>query len=288
MKYDVTEIKALTYLERLIGLRFNTSEGILDADKTSLTKLGVLNINIPNRVELFLKDDILISQEELDSGITTVDISNDTDKLSNLVESIKEQEGYQHLFIFQKPYEQSLKTFMEDENWETVRIKRNDEYNNQHHIIQPDGNQWRGGWISKNRDSEKAKSNFHYDQVRWAIHRGNKVSEESLLTYPDLKQYIDLIAEIKQLYKPKTDKNGELVISVDTGDEETVREVYLNKFPEERYNQRTFVTPDLILPFLSEVNLIGKFLDARELSIIAITHIVTEHKNEKTKDPYYV
>lgn len=273
---EIHDIKALTYEGRLLGLRFYTNKGIYDADRDSLKNEGILNINIPNRSELKLVGDLLVTDEEINSGKTVIDVSED-EKLKVLVNFLRGKEKFTHLFKFQKPYEQSLKTFMEDPYWVPERVERNDEYRNQHVIKQPDGKYWRGGWIGRYRSLELAKEGFHYEQCKWALHRGDDVADEALITYLDLRRAKKYITQVEKSVSFNGDECRVLVDGV-------VHTFNLSDFPKDRISQRGFV---------SEHNLISKniegvhLFDARETVIVGIQRAIYKHKGIVRKDPYY-
>lgn len=280
----VNEVKALVFDNALLGLRFTTDEGVLDTDKESLTKEGILNINLPNRADLIPHDNLLITQEELDSGITAKDVSDQHELLRNLIASL-DPDLKVTLTTFQKAYEQSLETFMADENWQPIRVNRTDEHKNQHHMLQPDGRNYGGGWIGSHRTLEKAKSTFHYEQTLWAIHRGNTVSPEAVKSYPDLKQYTELIDKIKQTIKIENSENPIVTMLVDN----ELKSFELSTFKRDpRYELRGFVTENgLQDSVLAETPLLNRFMDMRELTIVAIIQSISDFKNIPVPNPYY-
>lgn len=86
-----------------------------------------------------------------------------------------------------KPEEMTLAMFMSNPDWKAVLdVKATGETKGQHHMIQPDGKQYKGGWIGKFRNPEEAKLNFHYKCLYWAVFRGREISEVVLSEYPKL------------------------------------------------------------------------------------------------------
>jgi hypothetical protein len=281
---QVTDVKVLTHDFVLLGLRFTTDRGIVDADKGSLTKFGILNINIPNRVELIPHGNLLVTQEELDSGINAEDVSADEEALKGVVDALS-TEATEVLTKFQKPYEQSLEMFMADENWIPEKVIRTDEHKNQHHMKLPDGTYYRGGWIGSFRSLEKAKRGFHYDQAKWSIHRGNNVYDEALETYPDLKQYKDLIEQIKQTI---TIENNETTIIKMQVNNETKQFPIGDFYEQPRYIQRGFISEhDLLDTELENTKLLNTFCNVRELTTIALAQAISEFNNKPIINQYY-
>lgn len=280
---DILNVKALIYDDKLVGLRFITTEGIFDADKESLQEEGVVNINIPNRVELILADDHLLSYDEIENGLVTIDISTNKAILVHLVDSLRHSGFDDVLFQTQQPWEQSLTIFLDDEGWQAVKVDRTDEYANQHYMITPDGTRWRGGWIGSFNSPEQAKRAFHYNQTVLAFHRGDKVAYEALSTYPELKRYMELVEHIKQ--KVKVDNE---LISIDVGFE--VKEIPIDAYPTQtRIEQRSFISANQLIPLdAQDIELPSTLFDIRELTAIAIAIRLREHDIRTTGNPYYI
>lgn len=86
-----------------------------------------------------------------------------------------------------KPEEMMLSMFMSEPAWHAKLDERaSGEAKGMYHMIQPDGSEWRGGWIGKFRNEEMAKRNFHHKQIFWSIFRGSEIAESVLQDYPKL------------------------------------------------------------------------------------------------------
>lgn len=284
---NITTIRTLTFDGRDVGLRFSLEDrSILDADRQSLKEQGVFTITLDDKVELKLLDDILVSEEEIEVGVNATDVSNDKEHLAKLIESIHLSEKYPHLFEFKKPYELTLEDFLADEGWIPEKENRSDEHKNQHSILMPNGQYWRGGWIGTARSLYDAKKNFHYDQTRWALHRGESVSDEVLESYPHLKQFNDIITEIKQNIKVHYENSETIQVNID-GEE---RLIPLTSFPKTRLEQRRYVMDNELISKQFESftsKLPSGLFDIRELLVIAFIRTISECTGQSIKSPHY-
>src|SRR5690606_21402109 len=73
-----------------------------------------------------------------------------------------------------------------------------------------DGSRYKGGWIGKGRTFEIVLRKFHYEQCYWYIHKGGVPHPDAIKTYPDLKRYNDIISDIKQKIKVRTEEAGQI------------------------------------------------------------------------------
>lgn len=189
-----SRIRSLVYNRVPIGLRFNFDGMVLDADRSSLRRQGVLNINLPSRVELKLLNNEFVSSEDL-QGVDVHDISDNEEYLAQLL-AIFRASGHRSIFTLQAVHDQSLEVFLADPGWQAKRVENGGLNSNHFLMMQPDGRMWSGGWIGKHHDALKAKKDFHYAQVFWALHRSLDVSDEVLHSYPDLMTVSNTLAAI--------------------------------------------------------------------------------------------
>lgn len=98
-----------------------------------------------------------------------------------------------------KPEEMSLLQFLELESWRAMPDERaSGESKGNYILIQPNGEQYSGGWIGKHKNEEAAKRDFHKKQVYFAIHWGRVLPDHVLFDYPDLKSAQQSISQMKQ------------------------------------------------------------------------------------------
>lgn len=74
----------LTYNNEVIGFRFYTDEGVFDLERESALRLGFDTRKAKDSLDLLPSGDLLLTQEELDGGITVVDITGDREKQESL------------------------------------------------------------------------------------------------------------------------------------------------------------------------------------------------------------
>lgn len=271
---EITWVRSLVYNGVPLGLRFNTDEGIFDASRESLRQQKVFNCNLPAQVTLKLVGDDFISAED-SSGVSIVDISDNLEVLNAVVEKLKSS-SLKSRFALQPVHQQSLHVFLNDPDWVAIRVVRNDEYNNQHTLRQPDGKMWGGGWIGKARSPVQAKAIFHYEQVFWALHRSAQVSLDALETYPDLQNIVNTIKSI-QANVSISDSD---VVRVTVNDK--IVEFPLSTWPDRILSERAFANKEGLVPAGLQQH-ITKFinLDPRELTIMAIRYSIRDHGDSK-------
>lgn len=284
---QITKVKSLTYTDVLVGLRIYSKEGVFDVDKDALTNIGIYNINLKNRIPLIDYEDTLTTQEELDNSIKATDISEDQARLNELLQAISGTPASEILCNYQLPFEQTRKTFVEDNNWKTEIEYRNDEYNNQNNLYTPNGKRYRGGWIGKGRNPQKVKAIFHYEQCYWAFHKGYRLNSEVIEPYKDLQIYQKIVNCFRTQFTLRESPNHvSPLIEVKRADN-TEAVFPLAEFPYQRLAQREFVTKhNIILPLPDGVELPkNAYLneDPRELVIIALEQFIHTHM----KKPFF-
>ena len=203
----MVQIQGLSLDDKIIGLRFKTNNGVFDADRESLRKLGVHNLRVPQVEKLRHFGNFLMTQEEFESDLYTEDIS-ESPKLQSIVKALSESEKFAYMFRYLRPYEQDVEEFLIS-GWLPQYEQRNDEYNGQHNLFLPDGSRYRGGWIGKGRTFEIVLRQFHYEQCFWFIHKGGTPHPDAIKTYNDLKRYNDIISDIKEKIKVRIEQNGQ-------------------------------------------------------------------------------
>jgi hypothetical protein len=265
-----------------VGLRFYTSEGVFDASKESLKPFRVLNVLLPNQLNLKLVQDSLVSQEELD-GLVVTDASDNPKLLEELLFSVSSH-VLATLQNFTAPVNQTLAVFLSDSNWKAVRVVRDDEYNGQHNLVQPDGSLWRGGWIGKANSPLQAKALFHYERCLWQTHRGGIPNKEVYAPYDDLVKVIDIIEELQRTF---TLENNTLTLTLNN----QFKHVNLSIWPTNVLGQREFVSKHNLVPAFKDpithfdrgnTNVI---FSSRELIIIAISSFLRKYYYLDDKEP---
>lgn len=230
-------ITSLSLNGSIIGLRFQTPKGVFDADRESLNKHGIYNLRRPNVEELHSYGDLLMTQEEFQTGLVTEDIS-DSPKLEKLVSMLKSNQGYQDMFKILLPHEQSLEDFL-NSGWQVERVHRNDEYNGQHYLYLPNGFKYRGGWIGKGRDPYKVLTTFHYEQCYWYMHQGGVCSPSALRAHPDLAQYERILRDmVSHITHYERDGKVTLEVPQTTGESiilDGVDYIHLNPYEQRGY-----------------------------------------------------
>lgn len=270
MERVIKGIKGLEYGDALVGLRIELSDGVWDVDNDTLKEVGLTHYDIKDKIRLKLVGDLLISEDEEENGENITDISENQEAKEFLRGKLIEEPWSKMLRGFQMPWKMSLQEFMVDDSWEAIRVERTDEYKNQHNLKQPDGTLWRWGWIGSARSPETAKWNFHKEQVRYALHRGDDVADVALVTYPE---YV----EVKQLIKEflsRVSHDGEVIhIKVAPN---TVRSFNVKDCPDARYAVRDFVSERELIP--QDVPDFDKdWFNLREITCIAIEKYIREN-----------
>lgn len=280
-------ITGLRYNNLIVGLRFKTPQGVFDADRIGLRKVGIFNVDVPTVEELIQYGDELVTEEEYHKNLQVEDIS-ESPKLAHLVEHLKgnPKNHYSSLFYIKKPFEQSLQDFILS-GWLPERISRQDEHNGQHNLFLPDGTRYRGGWVGKGRTYEIVLKKFHYESCYWQLHGGGYVSEEALKTYKDLKKYNDTIKDIKQKIKGKTEEvfgKEDFVITLSSKENEPLYFICSQYMKLARYEKRTLAyqvdLSQFNLDVTEEMLPRGEFTHKKfleELLVIAISQIFAEH-----------
>ncbi|MFM9280938.1 hypothetical protein [Paenibacillus jiagnxiensis] len=101
------------------------------------------------------------------------------------------------------PTDMTLSAFLTSPYWRAVQDpKARPEHKGMYVMIQPNGEQWMGGWIGKFKDEETAKRSFHRDRVFYTILWGKQDIDDLILKdYPELKRAKDAIHEMmKQVH----------------------------------------------------------------------------------------
>jgi hypothetical protein len=264
---SLNALKGLEYRGELVGIRMTTNSGdSWDVGKDVMKEWGMKHFNIEERLELKLHGDLLLSDEEVDTGNHSLDISTNNEIMDS-VKQLLTGPLSGRIKGFQMPWKMSLNEFYMDEGWVPVKVDRTDEYKNQHYMYMPDGSKWSGGWIGKSPSLEKAKLSFHKKQVYYALHRGANVSDVALDTYPALKEAKHCILEIQNRVRISGD-----TMTVDmNGRQQSFHACDYFNLP--RYAQRGFVKDnDLVSP---ELNNIDEWFSAVEMTCIALIRAVS-------------
>lgn len=295
----MVQIQGLSLDDKIIGLRFKTNIGVFDADRESLRKLGVHNLRVPQVEKLRPFGNLLMTEEEFETDLHTEDIS-DSPKLESIVQALKGSQSHQYMFSFLRPYEQDVEEFLIS-GWLPEYNQRNDEHNGQHNLYQPDGTMYRGGWIGKGRTFEIVLRKFHYEQCYWFIHKGGTPNPDAIKTYPDLKRYNDIISDIKQKIKVRTEEAGQIRYITASVPQINAEPIFLHGYQYVKlspYQQRGYFTnadyeqygysaKTLNIPKPPSVSTISFTFDLRELLLIAYLRKFNEFLRHEPKTGHF-
>lgn len=278
-------IQTLVYDGDAIGLRFRlirdlfSSEKVFDTGRDRLVKRGVYSL--PKEICILSFHDGLLMSEEEANGLEVEDISKNDQALDQIVIAIRESVDFRHLLYMPKAYDQSLSTFMANPYW-VVEGYHSPGNGWKNHMRQPDGKHYGGGWIGSDRNEQKAKAKFHYDQCRSALHRGYPVTKETLDGYTDLQSCLSWIETFMSR------------LSVDHGDiwfnrEDGSSVLVLGQSEEPNYlRMRELLTERKPLSDREKALLTGStYFNMRELLIMAILRMKYTLGTLSKTDPYY-
>lgn len=262
------QVKGIQYKGELLGLRFTIKDGrMFDIGREEIRGLGFRQFRISERVELFEEGDLLVTKEEQDTGVLAEDISENPEGLQWVRVLLNKPEIIKKLGGFQLPYEVSLGAFLNDEDWIPVKEERTDEYKGQHSIIMPNGKMFPQGWIGKAKSLDQAKRNFHREQTKLALHRGEDVALAAVESYKDLLKSREYILEVEKRFTFK----GNLGTYKHEG---YSVQFSLDKYPKPRYEQRAFVKKYGLVAQGINKELTESWFDALEITCIALTRLV--------------
>jgi hypothetical protein len=262
---DVVSIKGLEYKGELVGLRIFFPNGAWDIGKFDVKGLGFKHFDIAERIQLQEVGELLLSEEEAETGEYAVDVSDDESAMYDARGILDSDRFRDHLKGFQPPHRVSLNELLSDDGWKPKRVDRTDEHKNQHTLTQPNGKDWSGGWIGSAKSLESAMKGFHFNQVMYALHKGAIVADIAVETYQHLKQ----AKEIIELIESRTYIKDNIVAVMVNGEPKYFS---VDAFPfSNRVEQRGFVrNNDLVgddIPDASQ----DSWFTAIEMTCIGIT-----------------
>lgn len=170
----------------------------------------------------------------------------------------------------EKVTELTLYEFLQIDEWKAYPDpKATGESKGVYKLLQPDGKDWRGGWIGKHKSPELAKRAFHDKEVYYAVHGGRDVSERVLKDYPDYLKAQRFIHHIMS----KVHIGSGPYVRVET--DEGTSHFYMYDFPTfDRVSARGFVQDFHLDKW--EVPFKGSFT-AREMTAIALSKCLVPH-----------
>lgn len=269
---DINQVRVLLYDNKPMGLRFATDTMVFDVDKSALREFGVMNFDLPLKLELVSVNNMLVSEEDI-NGDGIEDLSDDRVLLADLVHSLHVNKNYKSLFTYLKPYEMSLTSFMNDDGWRAIPYQGGEGEYNKYHIVQPDRTRWKGKWDNLHRNAELAKLDFHYEQTKRAIYQGLEVSAFAVEEYKDLEYVLESIYDITTRITIKSFSAFEMEV------DGRVKQVSLEQYPHTRSAQRDFVVSKKMLPkrsitYLSE----DPTFPLKEMIVIALNRSLREYQ----------
>lgn len=164
---------------------------------------------------------------------------------------------------FKMFYEMSKEDFMNDDGWKAVNAK-NEGNKQAHYIVMPNGEHFKVGWAAHGRTEEKAKANFHKEELHWKIREdASVVTDEAVSSYPDLKRDLENFRKTKEAITV-TEEN----VSIDVdGETKTFTQ---QEIPAHLSGGRN----GSIRGFVDQHNLIGKERDQWETGTWDIREVV--------------